>query len=84
MMCAHGERCIFVTVTVKKMIEDGGYYDFSVLAGHAGLDTREVKTVCVIEDSAAAGAAAFGVKVDRFLGNIPKEVFRAATSVRSL
>ncbi len=100
-----------MTVTVKKMIEDGGYYDFSVLAGHAGLNSREVKTVCVIdtpdifgwirggeflissgfifrddplamvrvvEDSAAAGAAAFGVKVDRFLGSIPKEVFRAA------
>lgn len=36
-------------LTVKQMIEQGGFSDFRVLAGESGIETREVKTVCVVD-----------------------------------
>ena len=38
-----------VHLTVKQMIEQGGFSDFHVLAGRAGIENREVKTVCVVD-----------------------------------
>ena len=43
-----------VHLTVKQMIEQGGFSDFHVLAGRAGIENREVKTVCVVDDGCSA------------------------------
>ena len=44
-----------MTVTVRKMIADGGYDDFVVLGGREGLDTRIVRTVCVVDTPDLSG-----------------------------
>lgn len=38
-----------IFLTVQRMIEQGGFSDFHTLAGAAGLQNREVKTICVID-----------------------------------
>ena len=98
-------------ITVKQMIEQGGFADFQIYAGHAGLAVNEVKTVCVvdvpdingwifggeflltsgyifkddpemlaqvIESASKAGAAALGVKMERYIDRIPQNVLRTA------
>ena len=38
-----------MNLTVQQMIDQGGFSDFQIYAGEAGLRTREIKTVCVID-----------------------------------
>lgn len=110
-----GQReVIVIYLTVRSMVEQCGFSDFVVHAGMAGLDAREVRTVCVIdtvdiegwvfggefllssgyifkdeperlssviEAANKAGAAALGVKMERYIGRIPHEVLRVADAL---
>lgn len=40
---------VTIYLTVREMIEQGGFSDFVIHAGASGLDTREVRTVCVVD-----------------------------------
>ena len=42
-------------LTVQEMIEKGGFADFSILAGEAGLCGNAVKTICVIDTAEIEG-----------------------------
>ena len=98
-------------LSLRQVIQQCGYSDFKILAGEAGLDTRKVKTVCVvdipdiegwvyggeflltsgyifqddperliqlIETANKYGAAALGIKMERYIDRVPQSVLRIA------
>ncbi len=38
-----------ILLTLRQLIDQGGFSDFQILAGSSGLQSREVKTICVID-----------------------------------